>query len=134
MGGLEENHPNPHILVWKRYVDEILCDRDGPDDSLQQLLTLLNSFHPSLQFTREVGESAINFVDLIVSPQPHGTTHLTPSFRIFRKPSGIMINGSYLQPPPTQTYGLPLGPQTRFYSSLPCSVSESGQHYHRYRL
>ena len=88
--------PQPHILSWHRYVDDILGVWDGPPSALTNLLNYLNSLHPSINFTLEVGGSSINYLDLTISLTPHSHSHqLHPQFAIYRKPSntGIFING-----------------------------------------
>ena len=62
--------PQPHILSWHRYVDDILGVWDGPLPALTNLLDYLNSLHPSINFTLEVGGSSINYLDLTISLTP----------------------------------------------------------------
>ena len=67
---------------WFRYVDDILCLGTGPANLVQNSLSLINSFSPSINFTLEFGGPTINFLDLIINiiNQRH-------SFKIFRKPT-----------------------------------------------
>ena len=41
------NHP----MSWKRYVDDTNCFLK--EDSIEHLMSVLNGFHPSIQFTYE---------------------------------------------------------------------------------
>ena len=91
---LRDNQLYDHVLLWRRYVDDVFCVWNGPDTTLQLFLNLLNSFHPPLQFTLEVGDRLLNFFDITITLKEE-PTHLTPAFDIFRKPShtGRTIHG-----------------------------------------
>jgi len=60
----QSSHPLlRHVGVWRRYVDDILCVWHGPGELIEQFLSLLNSFFPSIKFTVEIGGAKINFLD-----------------------------------------------------------------------
>ena len=52
-----------HLACWKRYVDDIICFIKN--DSIDYVSSVLNSFHPSIQFTYETGNNnSIPFLDI----------------------------------------------------------------------
>ena len=90
---------NPHtqyIHYWHRYVDDVLCMWIGQPSQLHNFLNFLNSHHPSIKFTMEIGDKQINFLDLSISL--NNNKH---HFDIFRKPTctDITIHGSSYAPP-----------------------------------
>lgn len=89
--------PHPHLLAWYRYVDDVFCAWTGPPDELKSFLSHLNSIHPSIQFTLEIGGASLNYLDLSItlSPSSPSSHFLTPAYSIYRKASntGIFING-----------------------------------------
>lgn len=93
------NHSN-RIHFWRRYVDDVICVWNGTDVQLQHFLDELNHYHPSIEFTIEIGGRVINYLDLTI--QLVSSTHgLTPSLDIYRKNtfSGISIHAHSLHPP-----------------------------------
>jgi hypothetical protein len=76
------NSKFPDILKYWRYVDDILCLL--PLSRIPQVLTYLNNFHPSLQFTYETAKNgSIPFLDIKISTTPCGLL----SYNHYRKPS-----------------------------------------------
>ena len=57
MAELEEkllaNYPIKPIL-WKRYIDDILCIWPGPPSELDRFMKYLNQSHPTIKFTHEI--------------------------------------------------------------------------------
>lgn len=51
-------------VVWRRYIDDILCIWSGSMDTLNNFLERLNTIHPTIHFTWETSESSITFLDL----------------------------------------------------------------------
>mgnify|MGYP000849030474 CR=1 FL=1 len=66
---------------------------NGSDDNLQAFHDELNSYHPSIELTIEVGGNTINYLGLKISLKEVGP-NVTPQFDIFRKPtfSGVSIH------------------------------------------
>ena len=51
-------------IVWRRYIDDILCIWHGTTESLDSFLMQLNGVHPTIKFTWEISESRVIFLDL----------------------------------------------------------------------
>jgi len=73
------NTINILLPFYMRYVDIVLS---APSDSIQDIVNTFNSFYPRLQFTLEIDEDRLNFLDVII---------LKPTRRLefdwFHKPS-----------------------------------------------
>lgn len=61
---LEEEEIKP--LIWRRYIDDILCIWPDSRDSLDDFLLRLNSFHPTISFTHTISEDSIVYLDLTI--------------------------------------------------------------------
>lgn len=87
--------PQPHLLAWYRYADDVFCTWKGSSADLTSFLTHLNSIHSSIQFTVDIGGLSLNYLDFTISLSPSSSHLLSPKFSIFRKSSntGILING-----------------------------------------
>ncbi len=73
---LLDNYPIKPIL-WKRYIDDILCIWPGPPSELDQFMLYLNQAHPTIKFTHECSTSSVDFLDLtIYKGQRHATSHI----------------------------------------------------------
>lgn len=68
-----------------RFVDDVFCAWTGSSGDLTSFLTYLNSIHPSMQFTLEIGGLSHNYLDLSISFHPSSSHQLSPQFPIFRK-------------------------------------------------
>ena len=67
-------------LLWKRYVDDVLC-LVSPDFDLDHFLSFINSFYPSLKFTYEWSvDGKISFLDILIH-----NCKTSIKFDIFRK-------------------------------------------------
>ena len=51
-------------LVWKRYIDDILCIWPGTRSELDSFLDRLNKAHRTLRFTWSISDEHIEFLDL----------------------------------------------------------------------
>lgn len=70
-----------HICYWYRYyVDNILCLWNGPKEDLDWFLSHMKSINSQIQFTMEIGESTINFLDLTITLVDN-----KHNFKIYRK-------------------------------------------------
>ena len=127
MAELEEellaNYPiNP--LLWKRYIDDILCIWPGPLSELNQFIQYLNQSHPTIKFTHESSTYSVNFLDLTIYK---GTRHATslildlkPYFKDTNKFQYLEYNSSH----PRGTFAsLVKGELTRLLRS--CSNEET---------
>ena len=79
------------VREWHRYVDDTFVLVE-PDTNVQEVLDILNSFHPSIKFTFEVEESgSLPFLDVRVSRFTSSDVFTTT---IYRKPTftGLMSN------------------------------------------
>ena len=52
------------LLVWKRYIDDILCILIGTRSELEGFLDRLNKAHRTLKFTWSISDERIEFLDL----------------------------------------------------------------------
>ena len=87
---LSQVHPNLYL----RYVDDIVAIFDNAT-SANLFLDVLNSLHPSIQFTMEVGDKSLAFLDVNIS-----IDCLTLSTTVYRKPThtGVFLNYRALAP------------------------------------
>ena len=87
----------PHVTHWHRYVDDILCLWERLLPLANEFLELLNSFFPSIDFTMEVGEASINFLELTIRNTGEGY-----AFSIYRNNSATdsYVNDSSFCPWP----------------------------------
>ena len=53
-----------NLLVWKRYIDDILCIWTGTRSELDSFLDRLNKAHRTLRFTWSISDKHIEFLDL----------------------------------------------------------------------
>ena len=61
-------------LLWKRYIDDILCIWHDTPDTLDALLTRLNDAHPTIKFTSHTSTQQTTFLDLELYKGPTFTT------------------------------------------------------------
>ena len=67
MADLEENilsASEKKPMVWWRYIDDIFFIWEHGEESLENFLNKLNSFHPTIKFTAEYSKETINFLDV----------------------------------------------------------------------
>ncbi|XP_018373120.1 PREDICTED: uncharacterized protein LOC108767647 [Trachymyrmex cornetzi] len=77
---------NNEVLFYYRYVDDLLAA--VPKDKINDFQNSFNTFHPRLQFTLEVGDDSINFLDVTIMVNVDRF-----SFNWYRKPT---FSGRYL--------------------------------------
>ena len=58
-------------LLLKRYIDDIIIIWPHSKDLLEDFLTALDSFHPSLHFTFTYSQTSTDFLDLTIYKGPH---------------------------------------------------------------
>ena len=69
MADLEEkilNASEEKPMIWWRYIDEIFFVWEHGEESLENFLNKLNTFHQTIKFTAEYSKEAINFLDVNV--------------------------------------------------------------------
>lgn len=62
---LEEEETKP--LMWRRFIDDILCIWPGSSESLERMLTRLNNAHQTIKFTWDISQEGATFLDLELS-------------------------------------------------------------------
>lgn len=81
-----------HILLWHRYIDDVLMLWDGPKELLQTFVQLLNKNVFNLKFTKTCDQKRIYFLEIFVKPDSTlGTTLFckpTAENTIFKANSG----------------------------------------------
>ena len=89
------------LLCYKHYIDDVFGVWNGPNKTLKNFLDKMHKFHDSMDFTLEIGDSSLHYLDLDLDLQ------LTPSsnglrieFDIFRKNTycGTSIHNLSLHP------------------------------------
>lgn len=73
-----------NILLWKRYIDDILFLWRGTKQSLDQFIIHTNSLHPTIKLTFEVSKDKIDFLDTTIY---RDKTNNTLQTTIYRKPT-----------------------------------------------
>ena len=83
--------------LYLRYVDDIFCVFQSPE-SVNKFFELLNSLHPNLEFTHEIGNDCLAFLDTSVS-LPDDSSEVFTS-KVYRKPTNtnVILNYSALCP------------------------------------
>jgi hypothetical protein len=75
------------LVVWKRYVDDTFAIINDTTDSTV-LLNILNSYHPAIQFTKELeSHGSLSFLDVKITRLKSPTSYSKSYFKttIFRK-------------------------------------------------
>ena len=63
----------PHRpLVWWRFIDDIFCIWCGGQDSLDEFINFINSFHATIKFTANYSPNSVNFLDVTINKSPQG--------------------------------------------------------------
>ena len=53
-------------IIWKRFIDDIFLVWTHTAQELEVFMDNLNSFHPTIKFTKEVNEYGLAFLDTFV--------------------------------------------------------------------
>lgn len=64
MDVLESEFLSQQTILWKRYIDDVLCIWTEGKDKLDEFLTRLNSSHPTIKFTHQISDTEVTFLDL----------------------------------------------------------------------
>ena len=74
-----------HLMSWKRYVDDI--NYFVKEDSIEHVMSILNGFHPSIQFTYETeSNNRLSFLDVLIIRNGQGIETC-----VYRKPTNTDI-------------------------------------------
>lgn len=69
-----------NIILWKRFIDDILAVWTGTREDLQRFVEVLNSIDDSITFTLTLHETEINFLDVTIFKDPTSSRLLTKMF------------------------------------------------------
>ena len=67
MGKLEENLNElgkPHIMLWKRFIDDIFVIWTGSASKFTTYMNIINQLHHTIKFTYELSETDLTFLDI----------------------------------------------------------------------
>ena len=53
-------------ILWKRYIDDILCIWPGSQQSLDTFIEYLNKSHPTIKFTYESSPHSVDYLDITI--------------------------------------------------------------------
>ena len=53
-------------LIWKRYIDDIFSLWNTNKEAINNFTELASSFHPRIEFTAEISDTEITFLDIRV--------------------------------------------------------------------
>ena len=73
-----------HILLWKRYIDDILFLWKGTRQSLEKFIQHTNTLHPTIKLTFEISTNEINFLDTTIYVDKSNYRLAT---KLYRKPT-----------------------------------------------
>ena len=89
MAELEEkllNNYHTKPIVWKRYIDDILCIWPGSQEDFSQFVEYLNESHSTIKFTYECSQHSVDFLDLtIYKGERYSTTNILDIKPFFKK-------------------------------------------------
>ena len=73
MGNIEEeflemveNQGNPKPTVWMRYINDVLVIWSHSKNLFREFFNKLNNFHPTIKYTYELSNQAVNFLDITI--------------------------------------------------------------------
>ena len=73
-------------LLWKRYIDDILCLWIGSRSELEHFLERLNNEHPTIKFTWSISDTQVEYLDLnLFKGERFATTNLLDLSTHFKK-------------------------------------------------
>ena len=106
MGKLEEklkDKGKPHILLWKRFIDDIFIIWDGTEAEFHEYMTELNQIHDTIKFTHEILPSKLTFLDITLYKGSRFQENKILDIKIHIKPTNkqLYIHATSYHPPPT---------------------------------
>ena len=77
-----ENYPLKPLL-WKRFIDDIFMVWTHGEEQLNKFVNYLNGIYPTIEYTHEVSQEEINFLDTTVRILPNRCLYTT----LYNKPT-----------------------------------------------
>lgn len=74
-------------LLWKRYIDDILCIWPGPPSEVEDFIQYLNQSHPTIKFTHSSSTTEVDFLDLTIYKGKRHAASLILDLKPFFKPT-----------------------------------------------
>ena len=62
----------PKPQLYGRYIDDCIGATSSTKEELTQFITVINSFHPALKYTREICDTSLAFLDIKISIEGNG--------------------------------------------------------------
>lgn len=90
MGKLEETLKQigePHILIWKRFIDDIFVIWTGSETEFVTYMEKLNQLHSTIKFTHELSKSELTFLDVTLYKGDRFQENQTLDIRTHIKPT-----------------------------------------------
>ena len=60
-------------IVWWRFIDDIFCIWCGGQDSLDEFINYINSFHATIKFIASYSPNSVNFLDVTINKSPRAS-------------------------------------------------------------
>ncbi|CAJ0950957.1 unnamed protein product [Ranitomeya imitator] len=89
-----------HVIIWKRYIDDVFCIWHGSPDSLDNFFAFLNVSWPGIEFTINTSQDKINFLDTLVIKDSDGRLSTDLYFKDTDRNS--LLHYDSLHPPSTK--------------------------------
>ena len=64
---VSESYDGPFPEFYKRYIDDVFGATSMSREDLDRFISFVNDFHPAFQYTFEVSEESVNFLDINLS-------------------------------------------------------------------
>lgn len=82
-------HDRPsQLIMWKRFIDDILCIWDGDAESVATLLSFLNNNNRGIILSYEASLTQIHFLDLVITIEDGKIATST----FLNRPTGTVIS------------------------------------------
>ena len=106
MGKLEEKLNElgkPHIMLWKRFIDDIFVIWTGSASEFTTYINTINQLHHTIKFTYELSETELTFLDITLYKGDRFDRNQILDVRTHIKPTNkqLHIHASSYHPPTT---------------------------------
>ena len=91
-------------ILWKRYIDDILCIWPGSQQSLGAFIEHLNKAHPTIKFTCESSPHSVDFLDITIFKGNRYRSTGILDFKPFFKPTNKFQYLEYSSAHPRNTF------------------------------
>ena len=91
-------------ILWKRYIDDILCIWPGSQQSLDAFIEHLNKAHPTIKFTCESSPHSVDFLDITIFKGNRYRSTGILDFKPFFKPTNKFQYLEYSSAHPRNTF------------------------------